>query len=556
MSIYHNDKEYKGVVTIEKYGNEPEPITITKNGTYTAPTGTSYSPVNVNVQFETDELNTTENGVFVPSKDGFSKVTVDVPQTELESLSVQENGTYNASAGKGYDTVVVAVPTPEPTLQEKTATVNGDVTPDDGYDGLSKVTVNVQGGTDTLKDFFEGNVSGTLDMSNWDCPTLSYFCNDGYSKIIFPNNTEKFHRVLYMDYDTQSNILQEIVFGENVKELYSGFACLSGVNKITFKTNDAPVNNYAFSNVAPFNGVMYVPMLNNGYEDSFYRLFSQGWTKQTYGGTLKTVSGSDITDLKSNEYINISNRDYTVVYDDEEGVEKTETATGATSLVYIAEDSTKTCSGNITYNQWGKDVTVNATSTPDTSLGDLDWDFVMKVRSTNESGSWFYLNNDGVITSMEVDGVSGIHTQFRLTTEPKLIKFNVSSNTVGMQPDNSTKFDYIKVRKGFVTYGSGWDNVECIIVESDKSNIFSNTWDLFLVKNVVFVSTADTFTFTRNINDKATTVIFIANNVTINTVQYNTPKKVYVINDTVKNSILEQYPTWDVEVITKLPVAE
>ncbi len=44
------------------------------------------------------------------------------------------------------------------TLQEKTATANGEVTPDAGYDGLSKVIVNVAGNIETVEEY-DGTVT-------------------------------------------------------------------------------------------------------------------------------------------------------------------------------------------------------------------------------------------------------------------------------------------------------------------------------------------------------------------------------------------------------------
>ncbi len=52
------------------------------------------------------------------------------------------------TAAIGNVTLKVAPPRE---LQEKTATENGVVLPDEGFDGLSKVTVNVSGGTGTLQ---------------------------------------------------------------------------------------------------------------------------------------------------------------------------------------------------------------------------------------------------------------------------------------------------------------------------------------------------------------------------------------------------------------------
>lgn len=96
-----------------------ETLSVTENGTYTAPSGKAYSPVTVNVP--TDEpvliaLNTEINGTFTPPEgvDGYDEVTVDVPAAILATLSVTENGTYTPTDSDGYYEVSVSVPQGEP----------------------------------------------------------------------------------------------------------------------------------------------------------------------------------------------------------------------------------------------------------------------------------------------------------------------------------------------------------------------------------------------------------------------------------------------------------
>lgn len=74
-----------------------------------------------------------EGGVY-----SFAKVNPPV----LQEKTVETNG--EVTADSGYDGLSKVTVNVEPNLQQKTATENGNVVPDSGYDGLSKVAVNVQ----------------------------------------------------------------------------------------------------------------------------------------------------------------------------------------------------------------------------------------------------------------------------------------------------------------------------------------------------------------------------------------------------------------------------
>lgn len=103
-----------------------------------------------------------ENGSYDITK--YANAEVDTPQLNLGSghVELNSNGTHNVNANEegldGYNTVEVLVNV-QLDLQEKTVTENGVILPDEGYDGLSKVVVEVNSG--------EGgaDVGGIIDRS-------------------------------------------------------------------------------------------------------------------------------------------------------------------------------------------------------------------------------------------------------------------------------------------------------------------------------------------------------------------------------------------------------
>lgn len=203
---------------------EVEETTITENGVY-EPTGDGFSKVTVSIDIPEvapaviEEIVITENGIFTAPDgiDGYNPITVEVPPEHivpiLDTLNVIENGTYTPTTGDGFNMVIVDVPSKEPVLQDLVVNINGVFNPPDGTDGFSMVTVNVPTGGGDLPEealILTGDCSGRFANGGWD-----WFINTYGNQI----TTENITSASTMFYNT--NDIVEIPFTLNFKPNYN-----------------------------------------------------------------------------------------------------------------------------------------------------------------------------------------------------------------------------------------------------------------------------------------------------------------------------------------------
>ena len=138
-----------GATTVSAVPTETKKITA--NGTYSPSAGKYFSSVEVAIAGDTP---TYQSKTVFPSTsvqtvtadsgyDALSDVTVNAIQTETKSVTA--NGTYNPTSGKYFSSVTVDVPSETFNTQTKTVTPTEStqtISPDNGYDGLSQITVN------------------------------------------------------------------------------------------------------------------------------------------------------------------------------------------------------------------------------------------------------------------------------------------------------------------------------------------------------------------------------------------------------------------------------
>lgn len=88
---------------------------------------------------------------------------------------------------------IAALPSGQPNLQSKTVTENGTVTPDQGYDGLSSVVVNVSGsGLEAMEPLERMHTASRIQTGTW-----YGSANDG-NNVIEVYSVDPAHKYLYV----------------------------------------------------------------------------------------------------------------------------------------------------------------------------------------------------------------------------------------------------------------------------------------------------------------------------------------------------------------------
>ena len=138
-----------GKITVSAVPTETKKITA--NGTYSPSAGKYFSSVEVAIAgdtptYQSKTISPSTSMQTITADNGYDALSdVTVNPIQIETKSVTSNGTYKPTNGKYFSSVTVNVPSETFNTQTKTVTPTEStqtVSPDNGYNGLSTVTVN------------------------------------------------------------------------------------------------------------------------------------------------------------------------------------------------------------------------------------------------------------------------------------------------------------------------------------------------------------------------------------------------------------------------------
>lgn len=292
-----------------------EPLTITENGTYTAPDGVDgYSPVSVNVPIPdgylvpSETLDITENGEYNIAEYEFVDVDVPIPDGYIVpsgELEVIENGTHDVTA---YASVNVNVPTGggsddlDEMLTNKMTALNSDVTSIRQYafrGATALASVNLPKATSIATNSFYG----CTKLTNFNAPSLKTIADNAFNgcsiipSIVLPSLTTGGSYMFRYCYKLAT--IDLAVIKNIVANMFGDCRILTALI-LRSPTMCTLANTSAFTNCNHLTGTVNSTYNPNGDKDCYIYVpsalidsYKAATNWSTYASQFRTIEGSE-----------------------------------------------------------------------------------------------------------------------------------------------------------------------------------------------------------------------------------------------------------------------
>ena len=235
--------------------------------------------------------------------DGYNKVTVNVPsQAKLQSKTATSNGVYSPDEGfDGLSQVTVDF-----ALQDKTITANGTYTCDEGYGGLGQVIANVKPKLQTKTITKNGTYTASTGYDGLKQVTVNV-ATTKESRTLLNNGKLAVHTVVGTDdlsLDSNKATIEELIVNDGVTSVSKGNGYTS-LKRVVLPDTLETIGNQAFDNCSGLTNINIPDSVTSIGSSAFYNC--SGLTNVTIPDSVTSIGNYAFYDCSGLTSVTIGN---------------------------------------------------------------------------------------------------------------------------------------------------------------------------------------------------------------------------------------------------------